>query len=91
MKNAALNFEFNSEENNYETVVSLDNQIQVQNQNLVINLNQNLNHNNFYDNSYIGEPNHMYYSNQKTTNTTNFVEETNKQISIPKTEEISKK
>jgi protein involved in ribonucleotide reduction len=33
----------------------------------------------------------MYYYNQKTTNTLNFVEETNKQISIPKTEEISKK
>jgi hypothetical protein len=74
--------------------VSLDNQIQIQNQilNAVIdsNTNFNQNQNNYYDISYVGESNQHYF-NQNFVNQANFAEDyhLNQQNILAKIEEIS--
>lgn len=89
LKNAALNFELSNEDNDYETIVSLDNQIQKKNQNLNINLAST--QNNYYDYSLMGDASQYYY-NQNIITPTGLAEESqlNKICPSANNQEISK-
>jgi len=67
LKSAVLNYQFNIEENNYDTIVSLDNQTQNQFMNVNAN-NQQFNNYNNHQYAYHQDPN-QYQNMQNLTST----------------------